>query len=300
MIFSLSSIIGNTLAAATPIALSGVGGMFGERSGVSNIGLEGSMLASAFMAVVGSYYTGNPWGGLLCGVLTGMLVSLLHAFFCITLKVNQTIIGLAVNILAANLTVYASSSIFGKKGFSSNVTQLPDLSIPILRDLPIFGDVFGNLSIITVLIIPVCMMAHYLLYKTPFGPHVIAIGQNPQAAYVASVKVIRTQYIAVMIGGLACGLAGSYLSISYLNLFVRDMVSGRGFIALAAIIFGRYSPWGILGASLFFGFTSAVQMSLQGTVNIPNEWIQCIPYVFTILIVTLNERRAMKNSVSIA
>lgn len=295
MMALLSSIIGNTFTAATPIALSGVGGMFGERSGISNIGLEGTMLASAFMAVVGSYYMNNPWIGLLCGVGTGILVSLIHAFFCITLKVNQTIIGLAVNILAANLTVYSSDIIFGKKGFSSNVTQLPKLSIPILRDLPLCGDLFGNLAVITVLIIPICILAHYLLYSTPFGPHVIAVGQNSKAAYVANVKVVRTQYIAVMIGGFTCGLAGSYLSISYLSLFVRDMVSGRGFIALAAIIFGRYTPWGIFGAALFFGFTSAVQMSLQGIVNIPNEFIQCIPYVLTILVVTLNERRAMKN-----
>lgn len=275
---SLPSVICNMFASATPIALAGVGGMFGERSGITNIGLDGTMLFAAFTAVTACYYTGSPWIALLAGILSGVLVSFLHAYFCISLKVDQTIIGLAVNILAASVTVYASSSIFGNKGFTPSVTKLPNISIPGLRDLP------------------VVLLAHYLLYKTPFGMRTIAVGQNPQAAFVAGVNVKKTQYIAVMLGGLTCGMAGAYLSISYLSMFVRDMVSGRGFIAIAAILFGRYSPFGIFAAALFFGLADAMQIALQGIVTIPNEVIQCAPYLLTILAVTVNEARTMRRS----
>lgn len=291
---SFASVICNTFASATPIALGGIGGMFGERSGIVNIGLEGTMLFSAFTSVVACYYSGSPWLGLLAGLLTGLLISFLHAFFCTTLKVDHTIIGLAVNILASSVTVYASSSLFGNKGFTPSVEKLPTVSIPFLRDLPVVGTFFGSISLITLLAIPIVILAHHLLYKTPFGIRVIAVGENPQAAFVAGVNVQRTQYFAVMLGGLTCGLAGSFLSISYLSMFVRDMVSGRGFIAIAAILFGRYKPVGILLAALFFGFADALQIALQGIVTIPNEVIQCAPYVLTILAVTVNEARSAK------
>ena len=209
---------------------------------------------------------------------------------------DQTIIGLAVNILAASVTVYASSSIFGNKGFTPSVTKLPNISIPGLRDLPVVGAFFDSASLVTLLVLPVVLLAHYLLYKTPFGMRTIAVGQNPQAAFVAGVNVKKTQYIAVMLGGLTCGLAGAYLSISYLSMFVRDMVSGRGFIAIAAILFGRYSPFGIFAAALFFGLADAMQIALQGVVAIPNEVIQCAPYLLTILAVTFNEARTMRRS----
>lgn len=149
---------------------------------------------------------------------------------------------------------------------------------------------------VTLLVLPVVLLAHYLLYKTPFGMRTIAVGQNPQAAFVAGVNVKKTQYIAVMLGGLTCGMAGAYLSISYLSMFVRDMVSGRGFIAIAAILFGRYSPFGIFAAALFFGLADAMQIALQGIVTIPNEVIQCAPYLLTILAVTVNEARTMRRS----
>lgn len=291
---SVASVICNMFASATPIALGGIGGMFGEKSGIVNIGLDGTMLFSAFTAVVSCYYTNSPWLGLLVGVLTGVLISFLHAFCCITLKVDHTIIGLAVNILASSVTVYASSSIFGNKGFTPSVTKLPNMSIPLLRDLPVVGTFFGSVSLITLLVIPIAVIGHYLLNKTPFGIRVVAVGQNSQAAFVAGVNVQRTQYIAVMLGGLTCGLAGSFLSISYLSMFVRDMVSGRGFIAIAAILFGRYKPTGILLAALFFGLADAIQIALQGIVHIPNEIIQCAPYALTILAVTINEVRNKK------
>ncbi|MPM48961.1 hypothetical protein SDC9_95688 [bioreactor metagenome] len=294
MSISIVSILARMFSSATPIALAGIGGLFGERSGISNIGLEGTMLFSALAAAVGSYYSGSPWIGLLCGVACGLLISLLHAFLCITVRVDQIVIGLVINIFAANATVYLLSVLFQNKGASPAITKLPYVSIPFLRDIPGLEELFSNISVLTVLAIVIMLLAQFLLYQTRFGLHVMAAGQNEKAAFVMGVKVKKTQYLAVLIGGLCCGLAGSFLSISYLNMFVKNMVSGRGFIAIAAILIGRYNPVGVLLASLFFGLADASQMALQGTVSIPNELVQSIPYVLTILVVTINEWRTRR------
>lgn len=299
MNISIVSLLTRTLASATPLALSGIGGLFGERAGVSNIGLEGTITFGAFAAVLGAYFTGSPWIGLLTGAVVGVLISLLHAYFCISLEVNQSVIGLAINILAGSVTVYLSSMIFNNKGYTANVQKLPSVTIPFLSRIPYIGGLFSEISVLTLVAIILAFAASYVLFKTRFGLHVIAAGEAPQAAFVMGVKVKRTQYIAVMLGGLTCGLAGSYLSISYLSQFVRNMVAGRGFIAMAAIIFGRYHPVGVLLAALFFGFADALQMSLQGTVAIPQELVQCLPYLLTIAAVAFNEWRSKRRRLSI-
>lgn len=299
MNISIVSLLTRTLASATPLALGGIGGLFGERAGVSNIGLEGTITFGAFAAVLGAYFTGSPWIGLLTGAVVGVLISLLHAYFCISLEVNQSVIGLAINILAGSVTVYLSSMIFNNKGYTANVQKLPSVTIPFLSRIPYIGGLFSEISVLTLVAIILAFAASYVLFKTRFGLHVIAAGEAPQAAFVMGVKVKRTQYIAVMLGGLTCGLAGSYLSISYLSQFVRNMVAGRGFIAMAAIIFGRYHPVGVLLAALFFGFADALQMSLQGTVAIPQELVQCLPYLLTIAAVAFNEWRSKRRRLSI-
>jgi len=295
MITAIVSLFSRMLAAATPIALGAVGGIFGEKSGISNIGLEGTMVFGAFGAVVGCYYSGSPWIGLLCGAATGILISLLHAYFCITLRIDQSVIGIAINILASSVTVYLSSILFGNKGFSPNVAKLPDISIPLLSKIPVAGLIFQNMSVLTLAACIFPFFMSFLLYKTKFGLHVLASGEAPKAAYVMGIAVKRVQYLAVIIGGFGCGLAGAYLSISYLSQFVRDMVAGRGFIAIAAILFGSYHPIGVMLASLFFGLADALQMSLQGNVTIPNELIQCIPYLCTIAAVSLNQLSGRKS-----
>ncbi len=296
MTISITSIIARMFASATPIALAGIGGLFGERSGISNIGLEGTMLLSALAAAVGTHFSNDPWIGLTCGMACGLLVSLLHAFLSITVKVDQIVIGLVINIFSASASVYLLSVFFHNKGASPTITKLPYVSIPFLRDIPGMSEIFSNISVLTILAVVIMLIAQYLLYQTRFGLHVISAGQNAKAAFVMGVKVKRTQYLSVLIGGLCCGLAGSYLSISYLNMFVKNMVSGRGFIAIAAILIGRYNPVGVMVASLFFGLADASQIALQGTVSIPNEFVQSIPYVLTILVVTVNEWRTRKLS----
>lgn len=296
MTISIVSILARMFASATPIALAGTGGLFGERSGISNIGLEGTMLFSALAAVLGSFLTGSPWVGLLCAVLCGVLVSLLHAFLCITLRVDQIVIGLVVNIFASNTTIYLLSVFFNNKGASPAVNKLPHISVPFLSSHPELAELFSGISILTVLAFVIAAIAWYVLYRTRFGLHVIAVGQNEKAAFVMGVRTKRTQYLAVMIGGVCCGLAGAYLSISYLNMFVKNMVSGRGFIAIAAILIGRYNPVKVLLASLLFGLADATQMAFQGTISIPNEIVQCIPYALTILVVAATEWRARKTN----
>ena len=289
MITSIVSVIARTLASTTPIALTGIGGIFGERSGIVNIGLEGTMLFSAFAAVMGSFYSGSAWVGLLCGITLGILVSLLHSFLCINVKIDHNIIGLAINIAAANLTVYMMSLLFGSKGTSPAVPKLPGVTIPLLSDIPQAGAIFKDMSIFTLLVPVVMLLAYYLLNKTDFGLHVLSVGENPKAAQSLGINVKKTQYMAVMIGGLCCGLSGAFLSISYLGMFQDNMTASRGFIAIATILVGRYKPVGVMLAGLLFGFAEAMQIALQGTINIPNQIIECIPYVLTILAVISGE-----------
>lgn len=288
---SFASVFARMFASATPLALGGVGGLFGEKSGIVNIGLEGTMLFSAFAAVLGSYYTGNPWIGLAWAVICGILISFIHAFFCITLKVDHSVFGIVVNILGTNITVYLSSAIFGNKGFTCAVEKLPSVNIKAFQNIPFLSELGSNISIITLFAIFFTIVCYFLLYRTTFGMHVQAVGENKAAAYTAGVNTVLVQYAAVMLGGFACGLAGAYLSISYLSMFVRDMVSGRGFIAISAILFGQYNPALVALAALFFGLMDALQMALQGTVKIPNEIIQCIPYVLTIVAVAFTQWR---------
>jgi len=296
---ALISIITGILVSTTPIALAGIGGIFGERSGITNIGLEGTMLFSAFFAALCSFMTGSPWLGLLTGIMAGVLVSLLHAFLCIHVRINHNVSGLAINIIASNITVYLMSLYFGSKGTTPGCPKVPGVTIPGLSNIPGFGAIFNNISLITLLVPVICILAHYFLNKTSFGLHVIASGENPQAAHSLGIQVKRTQYIAVMIGGFCCGLAGAFLSISYLGMFIKDMTASRGFIAIATILVGRYKPGGVLLSGLLFGFAVSLQISLQGIIEIPTEIVQCIPYVLTILVVVGSVIRDRKRKIMI-
>lgn len=292
------SIIVRSLVGATPLIIAGVGGIFGERAGITNIGLDGSMLFGAFAAAMGSYFFNNAWMGLLCGVLTGLLVGLLHAYLCVTVKIDHVVSGLAINIFASSLTVYILSVVFQNKGNSPAVPTLPKVDIPLFSGLPVVGPIFTNLSVITLAVPFLVAAAHILLNKHKFGLHVLSVGQKPQAAAVVGINVARVQYQSILIGGFCCGLAGSFLSISDMNMFVRGMVSGRGYIAIATILFGCYRPIMVALSGLFFGFVDAMQIALQGSVNIPGEFIQMLPYLLTILavMVVMSREHKLKHS----
>jgi len=298
---SIISILTRMLATATPLIIMGVGGLFGERSGIVNIGLDGNLLIGAFTAGIVSYYTSSAWLGLLAATAVSTLIGLLHAYLCISVKLDHVMSGLAINILAANLTVYLLGVLFNSKGNSPIVPRLENVNIPILSGIPVIGSIFQNVSVITCIVPFIVFLGWMLQKKMRFGIYVVAAGSNPSAARSVGVNVEKTQYLSVLFGGFCCGLAGAFLSISYMNMFVRNMSAGKGYIAIAAILCGNYDPLGVCLVGLFFGFVDALQISLQGNVSIPSEFIQCIPYVLTIIMVAgVMSRKAKEKSAGIS
>ena len=257
-----------TLRSATPLVLAALGGIYAERSGVVNIALEGKMLTGAFAAVVVAYYTGNPWLGVLAAILTGGVMAYIFAVVSIKYQANQVVSGVAINMLAAGLTVFMMHVFFGTAGTSPAVTRLPTIGpfTPLVYVAPL-------LVVVTFVV----------LYRTPWGLRIRAVGEHPKAAATVGINVINIRYACVVLSGMLAGVAGAHLSIGTLSVFVRDMTAGRGFIALAAMIFGKWHPLGALAASLLFGFSEALQMRLQGG-GIPGQLIQAVPYVFTMIV----------------
>lgn len=267
-----------------PILLAATGGLLGEASGLVNVGLEGLMLVSAFFAVVTSAATGSAWLGLLAGVASALLLSAAFGYFTLNLEADPIISGFALNILASGLTVFLMSTWFGDKGSYSppGVAPLPQLELPWLAAVPVIGPVLAGHNVLVYIGLASVFVIHWLLYRTPFGLRLRAVGEHQEAAASVGINVKRMRYIAVLMTGLFTGLAGANLSLGYLNMFVRDMTAGRGFIALAAIRFGGMTPIGTLLASLFFGFTEAAANRLQAF-NLPSHLMLMIPYLFTVI-----------------
>jgi simple sugar transport system permease protein len=267
------------IRSATPLIFAALGGMFSERSGVINIALEGLMLAGAFVAAVVTYELNNPYIGFLAGLVAGALTALVYAVAVIKFEADQVVAGFAINILMLGLPAVISSRIYDSAGSTQQIAQeflLPD-----------FYNRLSIASILAFLLVPVCW---YVLYKTPFGLRIRATGENPAAADAAGVNVIRLRYTAVIISGILAAAGGAYLSIGQSSLFTRGMTSGRGFIALAALILAKWKPVPVLFACLFFGFTEALAIQFQGVVKLPSgedipvQFIQMIPYVLTIIV----------------
>lgn len=274
-----------TLAMATPIALPALGGTFSERSGVVNIAMEGIMLIGAFFAVLFSYLTNNPWLGLVGAVIMGALISLLFAWFTVNIGADQIIVGMGINIFAAGLTAFMLNLIFGFGGTPRETPPLPNLTLPVIKDIPFIGPIIGQQNSVVYIMLLAVFISHYFLFRTNLGLRIRAVGENPQAADAAGINVWRIRYLGVILGGMLSSLGGVYLSLGLLNSFEVNMSSGRGYIALAAMIFGKWTPIGSLGASLLFGFAMALSMVLQGS-GISANLIQMLPYALTILALT--------------
>jgi simple sugar transport system permease protein len=269
-IFNLNLLF-SALRLATPLVLAALGGMFSERSGVINIALEGLMLAGAFTAASITYYAGSPWVGLFAAILAGAAIASIHALACIRFKADQVVSGTAINILLTGIPAMLSGAFFLSSG---STPQIPKENlIPYTPMAVAFA------------LVPATW---YVLNRTPFGLRLRAVGENPEAADAAGVSVNLMRYTAVLISGALAGIGGAYLSIGQSSLFTRNMTSGRGFIALAALIFGKWRPVQTMLACLLFGFTEAVAIQLQGVPiggeEIPNQFIQIIPYVLTIVV----------------
>jgi simple sugar transport system permease protein len=285
------SLLSSTLRISIPIAFAALGAIFCERSGIVNIGLEGMMLVGAFGGVWGSHLTGSAFLGLLFAMLAGGLFGLIHAVLTIQFKTEHIISGLGINLLALGLTTVLMENIWGNRGRSGLVNGLGTIRIPGLVDIPVIGPIFGNTTILLYLLIVCLIVAWIVLYKTVFGLRIRVIGDNPKVADSLGINVYMMQYIGVILCGMLAGIGGAYLSIGDINMFSRDMVAGRGYIALAALIFGGWNPFGVFGASLLFGFAQALQIRLQ-VFNIPVQFVEMLPYIVTILVLILYRNRS--------
>lgn len=261
-------LIRSTFRLSTPLILAALGGLLSERAGVVNIALEGMMLAGAFFGMLGSYLTGSPWIGLAFGMAAGGVLGLMHAALTQRMKLNHIVSGVALNILALGMTTFLLRRIFMHAGGSPPVNGLPEV---------------GGLNPLfyVAVVLTVCMSL--ILFRTPAGLKARSVGENPEAASSAGINAVRVRYIAVTLSGMLGGLSGVYLSLGQLNMFSEGMSGGRGFIALAAVIFGKWTPFGAAGAALFFGFFDALQMRLQGQAFVPSEFMLMIPYFLTIV-----------------
>ena len=271
------ALIFSTIRFATPLIFAALGGMFSERSGVINIALEGLMLAGAFTASVATYELGNPFLGLLCGMLAGAALAFVYAVACIKFEADQVVSGMGINFLMIGLPALISGAIYDSSG---STPQIPKEHL-----LPeIFN--FSYASILAFALVPICW---YVLYKTPFGLRLRATGENPAAADAAGINVTRLRYTAVISSGVLAAAGGAYLSIGQSSLFTRNMTAGRGFIALAALIFAKWKPIPTLFTCLFFGLMDALTIPLANYrlpsgENIPVQFVQIIPYVITIIV----------------
>ncbi|TFH15033.1 ABC transporter permease, partial [Candidatus Bathyarchaeota archaeon] len=234
--------------------------------------------------VAASYYSGNPWIGVLVSVLTGGFIAFIHAIISVKYAGDQIVSGTGINILALGFTAYMTQIIWGNRGASESVNGIADITLPFIKDIPVIGAIIGTHSPLVYLMPVVTVLSYIVLFKTPFGLRVRAVGEHPTAAETAGVNVFKIKYICIILSGMLAGLGGAFLSLSHLNLFTRGMTGGRGFIAMAAMIFGKWMPFGVFGSGLLFGFADALQMRLQSLGILPPQIILMIPYLLTVAI----------------
>ncbi|MFL6057723.1 MAG: ABC transporter permease [Rubrobacteraceae bacterium] len=279
---SFGTLLASTIRNSTPLIFAALGGMFSERSGVVNIGLEGLMLISAFAGVVGASLSGSALVGLGFALAAGLIFALIHALMSITFEADQIISGTAINLLALGGTGFLMVQIFGSGGTSPRVPGFKEVAIPLLSDIPLIGPALFNQSLLVYLMYLLIPITWFVVFRTPFGLRLRATGEVPEAVDTAGVSVSRMRYYGVALSGLLAACGGVYLSMGILSAFTEGMTNGRGFIALAALIFGRWNPIGAAGAALLFGFALAVTYQVPQEV-IPLEFIQMLPYILTIV-----------------
>jgi ABC-type uncharacterized transport system permease subunit len=281
-----TGVLASTLRFATPLAFAAIGGIFSERSGVVNIGLEGMMLTGAFFAVWGSVWSGSWVVGLLMAMLFGGLLALVHAVFSIHLRADQIVSGFAVNFLALGLTGFLYSSIY-PGGITQQVSRVPAVELGFLDDIPLIGNfldgVFGSLNLLVWVMFGVVILAYVILFKTPIGLRIRSVGEHPRAADTVGISVYGVRYAAVVTSGVLAALGGAFLSLGFVGTFTENMTSGRGYIALAAVIFGKWLPGWAFAATLLFGFGFAISIPLQREAGISENLISTVPYVLTLV-----------------
>lgn len=280
---------------ATPILLASLGAVICERTGVVNLGLDGIMLISALFGVLGSAWGGNLFWGVVAGIGSAVIVSGVFAYFHLVLKANAVLCGTAVNTIAGGLTVFVLQLAAGEKGSSSSLRSFsfPKVELPVIRHIPVLGDIISGHNAITYFAFFMVIVISIFLYRTPMGLRMRAVGENPGAASSVGQNVIKIRFLAILLCGALVGLGGMYLSMGYLSMFTRDMVAGRGFIALAACAMGQATPVGALISSMAFSFFDGLSNILQ-LLQIPSEFVQMLPYGATILGLTIYSIQKMR------
>ena len=280
-----SALTAAMLRYATPLAFAAMGGIFCERSGVVNIGLEGMMLSGAFFGILGADKLDSWPLGLLCAALAGAGFALVHAFFAIHLRADQIVGGFAINFLALGITGYLFVDIYGGAGTPPNIPNIPDVHLGFLKDWYFIGPVLGQLNLMIWLAALTILATWIVMFKTPIGLRIRAVGEHPRAADTVGISVYKIRYASVVLSGVLAALGGAYLSIGFLNSFNQNMTAGRGYIALAAVIFGNWRPWGAAAAALLFGFSSALAQRLPAYSESAAVLFQPLPYVLTLIAV---------------
>lgn len=279
----VSDYLSASLRLSVPLAFAALGGLFSERSGVLNIGLEGMLLTGAFVSAASVFYTGNVWLATVAAFVVGGLVGLLHAFLCVSLRVDQLVSGLAINLSAAGLTAFLSRLVFADK----TTQQLPGISaiaLPGLSQIPIVGPLLFDQDPLVYGLLLIIPASTYLLFKTSIGLAIRAVGEMPRAAETAGISVVWIRYLCVTLSGGLAALGGTYLVLVHVKFFMEDISAGKGFIALAALIFGRWHPIGTVAACFLFGATEALQLRIQAfNLNIPYQFLMTLPYLTALL-----------------
>ena len=284
-----SALLASMFRYATPLTFAAIGGMFSERSGVVNIALEGMMLAGAFFGILAAQKTGSWALGLLAAMGAGAALALIHAVFSIHLRADQIVSGTAINFLALGVTGYFFIDVYGAGGTPDDIPRVPDVSLPLDRIPGEIGefldDVFGNLNLMIWLSFLLLIVSYIVMFKTPIGLRIRAVGEHPRAADTVGISVYGIRYAAVIVSGILAALGGAYLSIGFLGSFNENMTAGRGFIALAALIFGAWRPFGAFAAALLFGFSSALAQRLPEYSGSAATLFQALPYILTLIAV---------------
>ncbi|MDQ8737489.1 ABC transporter permease [Paenibacillus sp. LHD-38] len=291
----IGQLINTTLVFSTALIFAALGGMYSERSGVVNIGLEGLMVSGAFAAAVATEYAiqaglenASPWIGFIAAGIYGVLVALLHAISTITFRADQTVVGVVINILSLGLSLYLTKSLYegsGQTPLLENVFR--KLQIPFLSDIPLLGKAIFTAYPTTYIVIALAFISYFVLFRTPFGLRLRAVGEHPSSADTVGISVTKYRYIGVLLSGALAGLGGATITLTTTSSFAHNTISGQGFIALAALIFGKWNPLGVVGAAMFFGLAQALRSFMQRfefAQQIPAEFFYMLPYVLTLIV----------------
>jgi ABC-type uncharacterized transport system permease subunit len=278
-------LLANMFLWATPLTFAAIGGMFSERSGVVNIGLEGMMLSGAFFGILGADKLGSWELGLVCAMVAGGVLALIHAFMAIQLRADQIVSGTAINFLSLGVTGYFYIDVYGDNGTpGTGIPAIPDIHLGFLGK-GFVGQVFGDLNLMVWLMFALIVVSHIVMFRTSIGLRIRAVGEHPRAADTVGISVYRVRYAAVILSGVIASLGGAFLSIGYIHSFTENLTAGRGFIGLAALIFGNWRPFGAFAAALLFGFSTALQFRVGSVWGGVGTVVQALPYLLTLIAV---------------